>query len=308
MKSPILLLIFNRPDTTRVVFDAIRKAKPPRLFVAADGPRANRVAEDEACLEARSVLDLVDWPCEVKTLFRDHNLGCRQAVSSAIDWFFENVEEGVIVEDDIVPNPDFFNYCDAALDRYREALEIMMVAGYNPLGANVVSSESFFSENPTIWGWATWRSRWKMYDVTMSDWSKKRFLAVTKNRLPWYVREYFIDAYEKTKSGVINTWDYQWTWQIQKNKALVLKPAANLITNIGVDGAHASGVDRNHYVAYGKLCSHEIRFPDQFFVAHQKDLEWAAFAFEGQKLRLFLRLMLRKVGLLAVLRAYFGKS
>lgn len=308
MKSPILFLIFNRPDTTRVVFDAIRKAKPPRLYVAADGPRANRAAEAEACLQARSVLDLVDWPCEVQTLFRDHNLGCQQAVSSAIDWFFEQEEEGVILEDDIVPAPGFFGYCDAALDCYRHEPKVMMVAGYNPLGANVDSSESFFSESPTIWGWATWRTRWRMYDVTMSDWSEKRFVEIAKNRLPWYLREYFIDAYQKTKSGDMNTWDYQWTWQIQKNKALVLKPEANLITNIGVDGAHASGVDKNHYVAYGNVAAGGIRFPTQLLVAHQKDLEWGAFAFEGQRSRLFLRSILRKVGFLHLLRACFRKS
>lgn len=307
MKSPILFLIFNRPDTTKIVFDEIRKAKPPRLYVAADGARASREGESEICDQTRSILSLVDWQCEVYTLFREQNLGCRKAVSGAIDWFFEHEEAGIILEDDIVPAPAFFSFCDEALVRYRDAPKVMMVAGYNPLGANVVSSDSFFSENPTIWGWATWRTRWKSYDVSMSDWSENTFLDVAQNSLPWYVKEYYIDAYKKTISGVMNTWDYQWTWTIQKSKGLVLKPVANLITNIGAQGTHASGVDKNHYVAYGKVGVGGVRLPNQFLVTREADLDWGRFAFDGQKVRLFMRHVLRKIGLLDALRAYLRK-
>lgn len=302
MRSAVLFLIFNRPDTTQVVFEEIRKAKPPRLYVAADGPRDSREGEVEVCRETRSIVDSIDWACDVKTLFRETNLGCRAAVSCAIDWFFENEEEGIVLEDDIVPAPEFFEYCDFMLDRYRDQHKVMMVAGFNPLGAGVESSECFFSQNPTIWGWATWRSRWKLYDVTMSDWSSRAFMQSMKAKLPIYVREYFLDAYRKTKEGLLNTWDYQWTWRIQQGDGLVVKPVANLITNIGVTGTHSGAVDKNHYVPWGKLVVSEIRLPELQEVDHQKDAAWYKYAFDGQKTRLLMRYIFRKLELLAILR------
>jgi len=120
MISPVLFLIFNRPDTTTRVFEAIRAARPERLYVAADGPRMTREGEAERCAEARRIATAVDWPCEVKTLFRETNLGCRAAVSGAITWFFEHEEEGIILEDDCLPDPSFFPYCTELLAHYRD--------------------------------------------------------------------------------------------------------------------------------------------------------------------------------------------
>ncbi len=118
LKTAVLFLVFNRPDTTAQVFDAIRKARPPRLYVAADGPRANREGEAEKVAKVREIATAVDWPCEVRTLFRDANLGCKRAVSGALDWFFGEEEAGMVLEDDCLPHPDFFRFCDALLERY----------------------------------------------------------------------------------------------------------------------------------------------------------------------------------------------
>lgn len=302
MKSAVLFLIFNRPDTTQIVFEEIRKAKPPRLYVAADGPRSGRECEFEICLQTRSIVESIDWECEVKTLFRKGNLGCRAAVSSAIDWFFENEEEGLILEDDIVPAPEFFEYCDLMLDRYRDQSRVMMVSGFNPLGANLESSSYFFSQNPTIWGWATWRSRWLQYDVNMTEWSPNLFTKLIKHKLPLYVQEYFLDAYQKTKDGLLNTWDYQWTLQIQLRDGLVVKPVANLITNIGVVGTHSGTVDKNHHVPWGKMIVDEIQLPKANDVDKKRDAEWYEYALGDQKARFLVRYVFRKLRLLDLIR------
>lgn len=302
MKSAVLFLIFNRPDTTQAVFEEIRKAKPPRLYVAADGPRDSRDGEVEICRKTRAVVESIDWACDVKTLFRENNLGCRNAVSSAIDWFFDNEEDGIILEDDIVPAPEFFEYCDLMLDRYRDQPKVMMISGFNPLGAGVESSQCFFSQNPTIWGWATWRTRWKLYDVTMSDWLPCAFIQLMKSKLPLHLLEYFLDAYQKTKEGLLNTWDYQWTWRIQERDGLVVKPVANLITNIGVTGTHSGAVDKNHYTPWGKLAVGDIRLPEAQEIDRQRDAAWYEYAFDDQKMRLLVRYFFRKLGLLPTLR------
>lgn len=302
MRSAVLFLIFNRPDTTQAVFDEIRKAKPPRLYVAADGPRRSREGESEICRATRSIVSVIDWECELKTLFRENNLGCRVAVSSAIDWFFENEEEGIVLEDDIVPAPEFFEYCDLMLDLYRDQAKVMMVAGFNPLGAGVESAQYFFSQNPTIWGWATWRSRWQLYDVRLSDWSGRMFSRMMKGRLPVYVLEYFLDAYDKTKKGLLNTWDYQWTLQIQQRDGLVVKPVSNLVTNIGVMGTHSGVVDKNHHVPWGKLLINKLQLSKAQEVDQQKDADWYEYAFGDQKARLWIRYALRKLGLLEFCR------
>jgi hypothetical protein len=119
MHTAVLFLVFNRPDPTRRVFDAIRAARPARLYVAADGPRADRAGEAERCAEVRAMATAVDWPCEVLTLFRDANLGCKRGVAEGIDWFFAHEAEGIILEDDVLPHPSFFAYCATLLERYR---------------------------------------------------------------------------------------------------------------------------------------------------------------------------------------------
>ena len=171
MKSPLLFLVFNRPKTTRQVFEAIRAERPTKLYVAADGPRQNRQDEPERCEEVRRVATNVDWPCEVKTRFSDHNFGCKAGVSNGINWFFENEEEGVILEDDILPLPSFFAYCDELLERYRHDDRVAMISGCNLISSYYKPNESyFFSRIPHIWGWASWRRAWQHFDISMNTW------------------------------------------------------------------------------------------------------------------------------------------
>ena len=168
---PVLFLIFNRPDTTALVMEAIRAARPARLYVAADGPRPGCPGDAERCAEARRVVTAVDWPCQVKTLFRETNLGCRKAVSSAIDWLFACEEEGIILEDDCVPTSDFFSFCGELLERFRDDKQIMAICGscYAEAEPNYRASY-YFSYYADPWGWATWRRAWRLYDGDLSRW------------------------------------------------------------------------------------------------------------------------------------------
>jgi len=168
--TPILFLVFNRPNTTQRVFNVIRQVKPKQLFVAADGPRRDKGADEEKCEATREIVKQIDWDCEVKTLFREENLGCGKAVSSAITWFFENVEEGIILEDDCLPNLDFFGYCEELLDRYRDNREVMFIGGDNfQKGKKWGDASYYFSAYNHVWGWATWKRTWDIYDFKLDS-------------------------------------------------------------------------------------------------------------------------------------------
>ncbi len=247
MQSAVLFLVFNRPDTTRQVFEAIRAAKPPRLYVAADGPRQNREGEFERCEEVRRIATTVDWPCEVKTLFRNKNLGCKLGVSGGINWFFENEEEGVILEDDVLPIQSFFEYCDELLERYRNDPKVGVISGCNLVSKRFTPSESyFFSRYNHVWGWASWRRAWQHYDVTMHNWPEWRDKGGLKsisdgNKL---FESYWISVFDNAYRGGIDTWDYQWTYSCWYQGMVTALPAHNQTFNLGFghpEAVHTTG-------------------------------------------------------------------
>jgi len=234
INTPVLFVIFNRPNTTAQVFREIANAKPPKLFIAADGPRSDRPDEAEQCAKARAITDQVDWNCEVNTLFRENNLGCRQAVSSAIDWFFEHVEEGVILEDDCLPHPTFFNFCAALLQYYRHDNRIMHIAGANFLGERLNYPYSYyFSHYPSIWGWATWRRAWAYYDADMSILKECGYSILDLLYSDPVERQERAILLSKVQSGEIDTWDYQWDFACRIQNGLSVIPSVNMISNIG---------------------------------------------------------------------------
>ncbi len=235
LTAPILFLIFNRPATTQRVFNAIRQAKPLRLFVAADGPRIDCLGEIGLCEQTRRIIDSVDWNCEVVTLYRDKNLGCRQAVSSAINWFFSHVEEGIILEDDCLPNQSFFGYCQELLEYYRFDTRVMQICGLNVLKKwNRNGYSYFYSNYGPVWGWATWRRAWKSYDVDMTLWpeirKKKYFEDFCQNMDEVKFR---VELYDRVYNGKIDTWDYQWGFAKMVNRGMSVIPSSNMINNIG---------------------------------------------------------------------------
>jgi len=241
--EPVLFLVFNRPETTVRVFEAIRAAKPPRLYVAADGPRTGYQGEAECCAEVRRIATAIDWPCEVKTLFRESNLGCRDAVSSAVTWFFDNETEGIILEDDCLPCLDFFLFAQTLLERYRNDIRVMQICGGNfSSGLKFGRASYYFSKYAHIWGWASWRRAWQHYDVDMKDLPSFLSCRMLECIFPWQpvVQRRWEQILRKTyeRSPDFNTWDCQWTYALFKQGGLCLFPNLNLVMNIGGDGTH----------------------------------------------------------------------
>lgn len=235
LNTPVAFIIFNRPDTTARVFAEIARARPPKLLVIADGPRDNRSGEEEKCRATRAIIEGVDWPCEVLTRFSDTNMGCKKRVASGLDWVFEQTPEAIILEDDCLPHPTFFRFCEELLARYRDDERIGMISGDNfQFGRQRTSDSYYFSRYCHIWGWATWRRAWQRYDVNMSLWEEVRDGGWLRDILG-DDREvkYWQKIFQKVAGGAIDTWDYQWVFANWINSSLSVIPAVNLISNIG---------------------------------------------------------------------------
>lgn len=254
MDTPILFLVFNRPDKTRLVFEAIRKAKPNQLFVSADGPRFNVPGEVEKCDLVRSIASAVDWDCKLNLLFRDKNLGCGKSVSEGITWFFDNVEEGIIIEDDCLPSSSFFRFCSELLDRYRHDQEIALVTGNNfQMGIKRGNSDYYFSRYTHIWGWATWRRAWNDYDYTMAEYENLKYNYLHKQLLP-------LGMMDAVKYEQMDTWDVQWMYTNFLKNRLSIIPNINLVENIGfTDDATHTTMSIPNYIKLSQ--SGELNFP-----------------------------------------------
>ncbi len=261
--TPVLLLVFNRPETTAQVFSAVREARPARLYVAADGPREQVPGEDALCSQTREVVARVDWPCEVHTLFRDRNLGCRNAVNSALDWFFGLEPEGIILEDDCLPGQDFFGYAQALLERYREEDRVAMICGTNYLLDQLAIEESYcFSRYFSIWGWASWRRVWALHDQSMGGWPAFRDSGGLAAYYPQpYMQRHVRKTYDLAASGKIDTWDIQFSFSCLSRNMLAAVPKVNLISNIGYTGTHTSDDARNHFLPVFPLPTEALIHP-----------------------------------------------
>lgn len=232
--TPILFIVFNRPNETFEVFSQIKKIKPRDLFIAADGPRTDKQTDQQLCEQTRLVLSEIDWDCNVRTLFREKNLGCKNAVSGAIDWFFDQVEYGIILEDDCYPDLSFFSFCEDLLIKYYNDNDVMLIGGLNFLGNKINFEHSYyFSQYPLIWGWASWKRAWKHYDVNLLEldtFTRDRMNSIYSTKKQ---RKYLNDALYLTKKGKINTWDYQWVFSILNNKGYAITPSKVLVINLG---------------------------------------------------------------------------
>lgn len=249
LKTPVAFLVFNRPDTTEQVFAAIRQAQPETLLVVADGPRPDRPGEVELCAEVRAIIEQIDWPCTVHKNYSDGNLGCKGRVSSGLDWVFKEVEEAIILEDDCLPHPDFFLFCEKLLEQYRHDERIMMIGGTNYLVDRLHVPVSYiFSRYFPIWGWASWRRVWQQYDLTMHNWPRfKKEGQLRGYYADGYMRRFLTSTFDDAYSGRINTWDSQWFFACLSNNGLSIVPSRNMISNIGTVGAHASGYSANNF-------------------------------------------------------------
>lgn len=219
LQTPVLLLVFNRPHTTRVVMDSIRSVRPATLFIAADGPRLERPDDTVKCAQARQIATKVDWDCQVRTLFRDVNLGAGPAVAQAVTWFFEHVSAGIILEDDCVPSASFYRFCQELLRYYDDNPLIMHVSGDNfQYGRRRGTASYYFSHYTHSWGWASWRRAWAHYDFTLIPPSDRPHI-----------------------------WDAQWTLSVERNHGFSIVPNLNMVTNIGFgdDATHTQKLARS---------------------------------------------------------------
>ncbi|MCX2575927.1 nucleotide-diphospho-sugar transferase [Pedobacter sandarakinus] len=238
-QTPILFLIFNRPNQTKKVFDEIKKRKPKYLCIAADGPRVDKLDEISLCNKCREIAQQIDWDCKVDLLFRAENLGCKKAVSTAIDWFFGLYEEGVILEDDCLPNESFFLFAASLLKTYQHAPNVMMISGSSFQNRPLDRYSYYFSKYVHVWGWATWKRAWKHYSVDLDgDHRDVQHHVIDKTFKSAKEREAWKYNLSLIPMG-LDTWDYQWMYSIWKHNGLTIIPWKNLISNIGF-GANAT--------------------------------------------------------------------
>ncbi len=244
-------MVFNRPETTARVFESIRQARPSRLLVICDGPRSHVPADAGNVAQVREIIDRgVDWACEVLTNYAPQNMGCRDRVASGLNWAFSVVEEAIILEDDCLPDPSFFPYCEELLERYREDERVMHIGSNNFQGWRRRTKDSYyFSKYNHIWGWATWRRAWQKYDATVASWTqpgiRERIIRSFDSDAE---AEYWLDKFDwiSGRFEEVTTWDYQWTYSCWLNEALSISPARNLVTNIGI------GNESTHSGEYAK--------------------------------------------------------
>lgn len=232
--TPVIFLIFRRPDLTARVFEAIRQVQPSKLLVVADGPRSE--ADVELCQLARTVTEQVDWNCEVLRNYSDVNLGCRKRVSSGLDWAFEQIEEGIVLEDDCLPHPSFFQYCQELLERYRNDQRIWCISGDNfQCGQKRGEGSYYFSNYNHCWGWASWRRAWQHYDHDLINWPTFRDSKYLEGILDSDLEvEYWQGIFERLYNlGQPNSWAYAWTFTCWQNRGLTILPNVNLVSNIG---------------------------------------------------------------------------
>lgn len=265
LNTPVVLIIFNRPETTLQVLAAVRNARPKQLFVIADAPRANNLEEIRSCQLTRKVIEEVDWDCKVYKKYAQVNLGCGKGPSTGISWVFENVPECIILEDDCVPDSSFFRFCEELLEKYRHDSRIMMISGnHHLLQKQQIEYSYFFSRNTQTWGWATWKRAWNYYDYEMALWpevKKSRWLeriSGSKQSVRYWER--LFDKCYKDKSR--DYWDYQWTFCCWAQNGLNIIPDRNLVTNIGFGnsgGSHFTGAS----CPFSNLSAYEMKFPLQ---------------------------------------------
>jgi hypothetical protein len=246
--TPLLLIAWRRPHTLRQVINAIRPVAPTRLYVACDGPNPERPGEAEKVAATRALIEQeIDWPCQIERLYSGVNQGCRLGVSRAITWFFEQVEEGIILEDDCVPHPDFFPYCTTLLERYRHDTRVWCISGNNFQNGQWRGAGSYyFSRYNHCWGWASWRRCWQQYDADLSQWSALRDSGLLETVFEDPLeRQYWSAIWQRlVDEGHPDTWDYQWTFTCLANSGLTALPNVNLVSNVGFgeDATHTTGV------------------------------------------------------------------
>jgi hypothetical protein len=250
-RTPVAFFIFNRPEFTRRVFDVIAEARPPQLLVVGDGPRVGHEQDERLVREARAVMDRIDWPCDLRTCYSDVNLGCKLRITSGLDWVFTQADAAIVLEDDTLPDPSFFPYCEELLARYETDERVHMVSGFNALEPPPsIPYSYYFSRCYHVWGWATWARAWKHYDTEMRDWPALRQTRWLEDHLRGDAHARIARIiFDKTHAGGVPVWDFQWVFAGWRRNAVSVIPEINLVTNIGHGEAATNERNPNHPLA-----------------------------------------------------------
>ena len=275
VESPVLFLVFNRPNESRSVFEAIRKVKPKKFYIAGDGPRKGHLNDIENCAKTREIVNEIDWPCQVVLLMRNENLGCGLAVSQALNWFFDNEPEGIVLEDDCLPNDDFFRFCDSMLQKYRHDGRIGHISGTN-MHDNIKRGNAtyFFSRLTGIWGWASWARVWKDYDYHLSKLDSAIGANFLDDLIPnRRIQKSLLRDFINTKAGNNDTWDYQYLFMHLISHRMSVFPNSNLISNIGFNsnGTHTLS-DSEYSAVKTKPLDDDITHPDIYLPSKSADI------------------------------------
>jgi hypothetical protein len=301
VKSPILLITYKRLGTAKQVFEKIRAVQPEKLYFASNAAQPGMSEEILKVESVRSLINLIDWPCHVYTLYRSDHLSAKYSISSAIDWFFEHEEMGIILEDDCLPHPTFFRFCDELLERYRDDNRVALICGTNlPTRANIEDSY-YFSRYPHIWGWASWRRVWSKYDLEMKDLhileKNVNFKGSFVNKAEW---KYWLKNFKAVQTGKINTWDAQVVYLTFIHGMLSIYPAKNLISNIGCGDDATHTTDKDNILA--NLKTYAISFPmknPQFILPNLKaELDRKKLEAIGlNSVTVFIKQIIKKIGI-----------
>jgi len=255
LETAVLFVVYNRLETSMQVFSRIREARPKRLYCASDAAK-NSKDEEKVNAVRNYILDNIDWDCEIKTLFREKNLGCGLGVKNAIDWFFANEEDGIILEDDVVPDKSFFRYCEELLERYRDDTRIGMISGNNHLDFSPEYASYLFSPYKSTWGWATWRRAWINMDLKTS-WDKTEYRSSIIRNMGCSSQSdrFWEHTLSAIKSGAIDAWDYQWFLALSSQNQLSVVPGKNLVANIGYgsEATHTFGTPKSAYTTTSSI-------------------------------------------------------
>jgi len=260
--TPVVFIIFNRPDTTRWVFEEIRKAKPKELYIIADGPRENNTEDDDLCKNTREVVEKVDWDCAVYKNYATENLGCKVRVSTGLKWMFQHSERAIILEDDCLPHHSFFRFCQELLEFYKDDEEVNLIAGSNFISKYSNKNYSYyFSVFHHFWGWATWKRSWELFNLRMDNWQElKRNKLLSKIVPDKKSAKYWETIFDEVYTGKISSsWAYHWYYSSWKNKKLAITPSVNLVSNIGFGQQATHTKNRKHIRANIPL--EDIQFP-----------------------------------------------
>jgi hypothetical protein len=300
-QTPLLLLLFNRPQHTAALVEVLRQLRPTQIFVHSDGPRAHVAGEKKKVEAVRAALGGIDWPCEVHTLFRDENAGLRNGVSGALDWFFGQVQQGIVLEDDCAPDLSFFPFCETLLHRYADDPQVMHIGGSNVAESLSLHDRDsyFFSRFAFVWGWASWRRAWEKMSLTLDGLDEfERQSSLTQLSSDCMAQVYLYDKFRATAKGENNSWAYAWFYSILRADGRCVVPKVNLVQNTGIGDAgatHTKGADKK-----ASIRAHSIAFPLQHpsvtEPAPARDRQIFYFA-QKSRFRLILWFLLKKIGL-----------